>query len=268
MINDNHNSACGFAEDLVSYLYGEIGAAEQQKFEAHLLKCKACADELSVFGAVRSSVADWRERDFAPLQTPAFELPLAKIPATVETVSDSDSRSWLSSLRQMFSLSPALAGTAAACAALVICAGLFYIAVSSLQPGGGSEISGVEKEQKPPVVKTAAASPTVEAAATPPDAAEPEIEQTGNSPKPKTTDNKKPLNPSGIDKRNVAAIPENNSPPVMKSKTQPKTAAVKDKTTVNTPRKPARANLRLVTDEDEEEDSLRLTDLFDEIGER
>jgi hypothetical protein len=257
MINENHN-ACRRAEDLVSYLYGEISRAEKTRFEAHLLDCGACAEEISSFGALRSSIIDWRERDFAPLETPPIRLPETEksFPAAVETASVSIS--WLAGLRQMFSLSPAWTGATAAMAALVICAGLFYVAVSSLQSGGETEVSEVNRNSS--VTRSAVPTPTAPTNGTPQIAGK-DAEKPVESSKPPAAGNPKSANQTA--NRKSATTVFERATETVKTDETPKTPK---KPTAN--RAPRRADVQLITDKDEDDETLRLTDLFDEIGER
>ena len=85
MLDTNHykNSSCAFAEQIVAYLYDEANPQEKTDFEAHLTNCENCADELSAFGLVRSSVQQWRTAEFLPMQIPAIEIPFEKHRAIV-----------------------------------------------------------------------------------------------------------------------------------------------------------------------------------------
>lgn len=133
MTNNNHNHAtCELSESLlVSYLYDEIGAADESRFESHVLNCRICADELVALGGARTAFREWRNVEFAPLATPVFEMPrqerLAASPL-LETASDEKPSPFrlASLLRRTFSLSPVWTGAATACAALAIGFGLFY----------------------------------------------------------------------------------------------------------------------------------------------
>ena len=120
---------CKYADELVSYLYDEASRAEKSRFEDHLINCSSCADELADFSVVRSSIVEWRDAEFMPLAVPAIQLPVQDIVSAPEI---SESRSLLSRIRALFSLSPAWMG-AGAMAALVICIGLIYVAVNYRQ---------------------------------------------------------------------------------------------------------------------------------------
>jgi len=154
MSNNNHkNSSCAFAEQIVSYLYDEFERDEKIKFEAHLADCSFCADEYAGFGFVRSSVLEWRNEDFSKLATPTFDIPAVKNQKSLPGVS-TESRSWLGDFRKMFSFNPALA--MAGLAVLVVCAGITLFALNF---SGNNEVAekGIEKN----AVKTPV-SPTVE----------------------------------------------------------------------------------------------------------
>jgi anti-sigma factor RsiW len=156
MLNNNHKS-CQFAEQTISYLYGESGASEKTEFESHLKTCPTCADELDSFGFIRSAVLDWRNEDFAKLQTPAFDIPATKSenvfsPATNST----ESRSWFGGLGKIFSFNPALA----AFAVLVVCVGAALFAFK-FSGGDGGEIAGNKNNAN--LAQAAAASPIIEA---------------------------------------------------------------------------------------------------------
>ncbi|MBA3633847.1 MAG: zf-HC2 domain-containing protein [Acidobacteria bacterium] len=128
MLNTNQqNSSCAFAEQIVSYLYGEANSREKTKFEAHLKNCPGCADELAGFGFVRSSVQKWH-KEFLQLETPVMEFPLHQSPETIVTVTNK--RSWFAELRQLFTLSPTWATAATAFAVLAVCVGLALVGLN------------------------------------------------------------------------------------------------------------------------------------------
>jgi hypothetical protein len=131
MTNNNHNhQPCDFSETLVSYLYGEIAAAESDKFQAHAAKCVTCSAEIAGFSAVRSSIAEWRQEEFAPMASPEFELPVTRGSSVILT---DESRSWLDGLREFFT--PKVAIAAAGFAAVALVAGLTLVALNSRNSG-------------------------------------------------------------------------------------------------------------------------------------
>lgn len=123
---NNHNSSCAFAEQTISYLYGEIPAQEKTGIEAHLNSCATCAEEFAGFKSVRSSVIEWRNEEFALLELPAIEIPYDKTPELFQPRSDSKlSGVWLNRIRGIFSVSPAF-GFSAALAVIAVCLGIVF----------------------------------------------------------------------------------------------------------------------------------------------
>ena len=118
--NNYHNSSCAFAEQVVSYLYGEENALEKTAFEAHLSSCSSCAEELAGFEFVRSSIIEWKRADFFNLETPSIEIPYR---AAVST----EKQSPFSGIRRFFAFSPAFS---IASAAIIVCVGLGLLALN------------------------------------------------------------------------------------------------------------------------------------------
>jgi hypothetical protein len=259
MNSNNHNSSCSFSDLLVSYLYDEIGEPEKSRFESHVSGCGACADEISAFGGVRSSVQNWREKEFAALPTPVIKLPFEPQATTLPVNATAASRSWLASARELFSLSPVWAGAATACAALAICAGLFYVAFSS-QQNATSMVAEANKN----ALATSVPAPTVDDKST--SDAETNSKQTDETPKPEFTADKRqnPSKPSFGAEKTVVSDKTNVKP--LKTNVAPK-PVVKEKTPANNKKASKPSDIEFTTRE-EEDKSLRLTDLFDEVSMR
>jgi hypothetical protein len=126
MLDTNHKyQPCDFSETLVSYLYGEIEAAESRKFQAHIMQCGACSSELASFSGVRSSIAEWRQEEFAPMDAFAVELPARERPVILTDEPLASASSWLDSVRAFFT--PQITIAAAGFAALLLFAGLLFV---------------------------------------------------------------------------------------------------------------------------------------------
>jgi hypothetical protein len=268
MNSNHHNSSCNFSELLVSYLYGEIGGEEKSRFESHVLNCGVCADEISAFGGVRSSVQFWREAEFANLSSPVIELPfetektcvLLKPETTVvetTTTAATASRSWLAGLRDLFSLSPAWAGAATACAALAICAGLFYVAFSSAQ----NDTSVAEANKNVSVASVPA--PTVDDRNTT-HASGTDEKQGDETPKPEIKKDKTQNPPKSAPVPEKIVVAGNADAKHVKPNVAPKPAN-KEKPAINVKKSPKQSDIEFSTRE-EEDKSLRLADLFDEVS--
>lgn len=284
MDSNNHNSSCNFSDLLVSYLYGEIGEQEKLRFESHVSGCKACADEIFAFGGVRSSVLSWRETEFAKLPTPVIVLPAVETAektanlSTAETnVAAAASRAtrWLASLRELFSLNPKWTGAATACAALAICAGLFYIAVISLLPDKEQDVAGTNQNASVSVVPSPAVDDRSLTTGAETGTSDKQQQQQQQQPdelllKPEIKKDKKKNQPKSAplppEKAVIAAA--RNAPDVKAVITSvtPKPAN-KEKAQQTQAKNPARqADIELTTTREEEDKSLRLSDLFDEVS--
>ncbi len=261
--NNHHNLNCSFAEEVVSYIYGEIGEREKTAFENHLVDCSLCTSEVAEFANVSFSIGAWRDSEFSHLPTPVIEIPYETPQTKIEK--ESVSGSWLSSLRQLFSLSPAWTTTSAAMAALVLCIGLVFVVVKfSDKP----DLAVIDNKN---TVKTVL-SPTPENI----------ITQTSENPvdiapKPSKVDSSTDSIKSELadDSKNADKSPNNlitvsNAPKTKIIRQNSETVAPirtnlpkRDKNDV----KPVQSKKApsLNTFEEEDDDSLRLADLFAEI---
>ncbi|HEX9960373.1 MAG TPA: zf-HC2 domain-containing protein [Pyrinomonadaceae bacterium] len=257
MNSNNHSSSCNFSDQLVSYLYGEIDGDEKSRFESHVLNCGVCADEISAFGGVRSSVRNWRDMEFAMLPTPVIELPFEPQKTTdLSTETNEASRPWLAGLRELFSLSPAWAGAATACAALAICAGLFYVAFSSAQ--NDRNVAEVNKN----VSVASVPAPTVDDknATSVAGTNEKQRVETPKTEIKKDKNQNQPKPVTSAEKTNIAGnanVKHVKTNVVLKPANKEKPANVKKST------KPSDIEF---TTREEEDKSLRLADLFDEVS--
>jgi hypothetical protein len=68
---------CGFAGKPLDYIYRELSPAATASFEKHLLECEVCADELADLSLPRLEVYEWHRDEFVPIPTPIFHLPVS-----------------------------------------------------------------------------------------------------------------------------------------------------------------------------------------------
>jgi len=64
---------CGYTnrdETIVAYLYDDIDPAERRVFQAHLLTCTICRDEVAAFKSVRTQLARWDPPGVASRESP------------------------------------------------------------------------------------------------------------------------------------------------------------------------------------------------------
>ena len=78
MLTNGNNANCGFADEIVSYIYDESGEVERRKFETHLAGCSTCTDEFAAISNARFSVFEWQKEEFAQLPTPKIVIPYAR----------------------------------------------------------------------------------------------------------------------------------------------------------------------------------------------
>ena len=67
------DTLCGYAnrdETIVGFLYDELDAGQRRDFNAHLLTCTACRDEVAGLRAVRTQLARWEPPALTSLQSP------------------------------------------------------------------------------------------------------------------------------------------------------------------------------------------------------
>jgi hypothetical protein len=253
MMNNNHkNSGCGFAEELISYLYGESNEAESAAFETHLETCRACSAELDAFSGVHYSINDWKLKEFAVLETPRIEIPY---PAAPKVEVSSAKGSWLSGFRQLFSLSPAWSLATASVAVFAVAVGIIFFALNS---PNGNDIAGANKNSK-----NVTTAPTVEKT--------PETANTNSNENPSTDKAIKPLDEPKAPapelaveqntKNSRAVRAANNQRQTQKSEN---TNAPKNNDLKRNPKTNKDAAPPVIPDEDED-DSLRLAELFEEI---
>lgn len=251
--NNGHDPSCNFAVDVVSYLYNEIGGAEKQEFESHLAGCNTCSAELASFSSVRSSVNTWRAQEFDPLAAPVIDIPFeAQIgPATAA--------GWrgtiLTDFKKLFAFSP-WPPAAVGFAALAIFIGLGFFAFSYLNKPE-SNFAKNDSSSGPAV------SPTVEARKDTKEVAEVNNNSQSKGDE-KAVSTVKPAEPeSGA----VKVSATQNTPKNKPVKAGPDTATPKkaiDKP--NTQQNQKAPNLNNYTEE--EDKTLRLADLFEEIDTR
>jgi len=254
MMNTNHKkSNCGFSEQLVSYLYGETVGAENTAFEAHLSNCSICADELEAFSGVQFSINDWKVKEFANLAAPSIEIPYREAEKTAEV--SNAKVSWLSSLREIFSLSPrnwSLAG--ASLAVLAVCA---LVALFALNSSKDKDVA--ESNKTNPII-----APTVEKMPS-------ETNSNGNQNNP----SEKQTNPANTPKSTqpdvAVTVPSPTNSRVVKASNNPRPTQKIDNTNSPKNNEQKRTNKnneiapKIAVDDEEEDKSLRLAELFDEI---
>jgi hypothetical protein len=258
MKNDSpKNFNCEFAPEIIDFLYGELSGERKNAFNLHLRNCSDCADEIEDFSGIRYSIRDWKVAEFDNLATPKIEIPYEI--AAVRTV-ETEKLSWFDSIRNYLTFAPVLSGAAAVLIfAVLIATGIFFLNKNA----GEDLVAG--SNQKPNAAPSVKPQPSVKD----------KIETDEKTPEIVDIP-EKAIDDNIIDKkqRNIETIPaqvKNNSN--AKQKTSPvKTVEKKSSSadlkndTKNAKTVPNRNRPRLnELPEEDEDNSLRLADLFAEL---
>jgi len=257
MLNNKYNnSSCKYTEQIVSYIYDEFTSAEKGEFKAHLVNCYSCADEIKSFGFVRSSISEWRNEEFSNLETPFINIPLKNREKSFSVVtSKSESKTWFGKLGKIFSFNPAFAGLAI----LVVCVGIAWFAFNF--SGGVNEIAA-NRIDKNSVQPPAAPTNEISLNSSEITAADKNNEKSTvikPADVPQEIKREKTTSPSRAIVKASNNIPKNNSDnPVVKVKES--NDGNKKAPSVQKRQIPSLTNIEV-----EEDDSIRLADLFDEL---
>lgn len=239
MLSNGNGSKCGFEDVMVSYIYDEIATTDRRKFESHLVDCSACTDEFAAISNARFSVFEWQREEFANLSTPEIVIPY------VPVVDEQASVGFLAGLRGLFS---GYGVPVTVAAALLVCLCLGFAAISFLGRSEQSIASNIKVESPAMPAGTGETSPRSDAVSQVPDIGE-----------------------AGPANRASASSPE-----VMPVKIVENRRSIRPSTRgpVNGPRYQNAQQVRKAPvlsgyDDDDDDKSLRLSDLFDgEIGGR
>lgn len=114
-MKDIKEDVCGRADDLIAFLYHELGERDARNFERHLHECASCESEVASFGQIRESIISWRDASLSPTASERQLAPNAFEPSTPVRPSA------LAAIREFFSLSPFWMKGVAAFASLLFC---------------------------------------------------------------------------------------------------------------------------------------------------
>lgn len=249
MLNNNANLTCPFADELVSYVYDEFEAAQKAKFEAHLKTCVGCADELQSFQFLSQTVQDWRDEEFASLPTPLIEIP--EMQTAKQAISSEEKLNFAEKFRKLFHFTPAL--TAATLLFAVISGAIVFY---TLKFSNGNETAGINSNkivEKPVVKPTAELEKSVAAK----DTDDKQTPEKVSSPSEKNISPKENINKKSV------AVPVKAVENVRKSTSDNSTVAPKVADDKKSPVK--KQKVPSFNDEQDEDESIRLADLFEEL---
>jgi anti-sigma factor RsiW len=238
MVNKTDNT-CSFGGDTLAYLYDELSSDRRERFEMHLEGCSHCIDEFAELSEARYSVYEWKTVEFSSLSTPRFVIPAESAPA---------SASWLDSIRAAFAWNGA-AALAGGIAILVMGVFGFAVFINSPEAPVATAIQPPTRRSGP----SAVVSPTRSAEAA--DVDGPAVEGPDV-----TTVTPRFSEPEILAVRKRAASPKGK--PSRSTRTEP----VQTKRARPTPSLDNSPTLGQYVDDRDE--SLRLSDLFDDLDSR
>lgn len=275
----NNNFECGSNEELISYLYNELKDSEKINFEDHLVRCHTCADEISSFDFVHTSIQDWKQTNFDVLKTPVFEIDYDSTISVNQIIEDEPNKlSWLDKLNDLFS--PLTVKMATGFAGIFIFLGLGWFMFNS---ASGQKTLIVEEN------KTKSIQETKTAESVNSESINSEIVENGEENESSTDDvtqNVAIAENSEIESKKTIAIAVNNSSSesVVKSVTRKKNNSIAAKSNIQKAVQKTKENPVVITnqqpvkneqipslveyaiDTTEDEDEIRLSDIFDEVG--
>lgn len=230
MVN-SANKECGFEHEIVSYMYDELGAADRTRFETHLVDCTSCTDEFAAVSLSRFSVFEWQKEEFAHLATPDIVIPYEAGTVAVE------SGGWFAGFAEIFALarSPLVVG-----AAFAVVLGIGFIGFNLVGTGGNEIASNIV----PPVVT------------------EQKVEQPKEIGSPAAIVDEDSIAPDEI---RPVTTPSRDIRPKVARQASPSRRVVENRSVPNPTRQARRAPV-LGDLADDDEDSLRLSDMLDGIG--
>ncbi len=232
---------CGSGESIVAYIYDEATPSERRNFEAHLLECAECTDEFAELSNARFSVFEWQKEAFAEIPTPEIVIPYEK------TRSGSESGFWEAVKAYLGGFAvPALA------AAILLAAGIGFIAIVLTR--GDQQLAANTVE---PVVNVPQIAVQPSITEVPQVANRPEVASEQRTNSVEREEKNKEIETSPRPSRVATQAKAIKSPTP-----KPVVARSENRNTQETPRKKP-----VLSDFEESDDkSLRLTDLFDDIG--
>lgn len=249
MLNNGNKQTCGFADEIVAYIYDETGHAERTKFESHLAGCAVCTDEFAGLSNARFSVFEWRREEFAHLITPEINIPY---PARQSNAATAGHVGFFDGLRELLALSGWSSAIAVA-GALVVCIGLGFVAMNYF--GENQQIANdLNKQEVPPVETQKTQITTVSPEIASKKEISPTLTTTNTSDKTTTSR-----------ERSVRASVDNRRPGIGKSFTA--SNQTPDNNTANVRVTQQKRKVPALTEyADDGDKSLRLADLFEEGG--
>jgi anti-sigma factor RsiW len=225
-MRNRYENGCPLSDEIVSYVYGEIAADAEENFETHLAGCMVCTDEFAAVSEARYSMFEWKKEAFDPLATPEILIPYRPPVAAVTWVTRM--HAWAESL-----------SIPVAVAALAVCVGIGFYLVGHNDNNEQSGASNVARPDSP-------APSDLAVTALPGQAEAPALNKIEPTLKPRVV--------SASQRKRVVRRPDAAEKPSNSFAVAPRRAT-------DVTKAPA-----LTQYPDNDDNSLRLAELFDEVG--
>lgn len=134
-----HQTECGHADQLISFVYNEGSVEEINQFQDHLRTCSICQTEIRSLGGVRQLIADWKIEALSSAVESRVQIP-ASAPRA---------KSAVAALREFFDLSPLWLKGVTALATV-----LFFLAIGLGLSRLGEEQPTIVKDERPGAIYT------------------------------------------------------------------------------------------------------------------
>lgn len=226
---NNKANGCIRAEDSVAYLYGEMAMHESDSFETHLASCDVCVDEMAAVSVSHLSVYEWNRDVFAALETPPIAIPYTVEPAILNGVGD---RYSLLDRVRAFLFSPAFAGGFAML--------LIALAVIAIVRFDGTNSDQQFANLEPPQIESMPSGPLAIPSVSVNTATAPEMVATESSTRPTV--------------RRAGAATASRTVEARSTRTRP------------TASRTSEVSISLPDRRETDDDSLRLSQMLDELG--
>jgi hypothetical protein len=237
--DQNLSNEHGF--EFLSYIYSELDETARDKLEEHLVGCDDCTFELAAYSDARLGVIEWRREDFDHLESPAIVIPWV---SQNEPALQAEPVGSISRFIEALSSFPLFAKAGMGLAAGALAFAVFYFAAYSPS----------EQTKEVATNKSAETKPLV----TPSDKPGNEVGTVAVAIKKDET------SPTEI--RNIAALPERVRRQAAAVKVNGRLPLVHKSETASTNKAVTKSAPTLSTVEEDKDNSLRLADLFAEIG--
>ncbi len=236
-MKDGTKFSCSHGEEMLAYLCDELSPDGRERFETHMQGCFECIDEFAELAVSRYSVFEWKSVEFAPMATPKFVIP---------TETKTAKKAWFDGIRTAFAWNGwALAGGVAA----VIVFAVIGVSLWNIPPEATIAGNDPEREIRPAPSFSQVAPSTISN----------EAQELPEAPPARPVD--EPTQGQPASRR----VTPQRKQAVTRAGTAPKLPPVTSQTRPSSAGESLQNSPTLGQYVDDQDDSLRLSDIFDDL---